>query len=57
MTFKISPIGLIKPEKPLLEDLTRGIPSSIDLKRACVKCCRGPLKFPNHPSLLMFTNN
>ena len=56
MTFKFSPKGLIRPEIPLFEDLTSGMPSSIDLNRACVKCCFGPLKSPNQPSLLMLTN-
>ena len=56
IVFKISPIGLISPEMPLLDDLTIGMPSSMDLNCACTKCCLGPLTLPNQPSLLILTN-
>ena len=44
------PVGSICAEIPLLDDLKRFLPSSIDLKIECLKCCSGPIVSPNQPS-------
>ena len=51
------PIGFINADIPILDDLARGSPNSTDLYKTCTKCCFGPLKVPNHASLVIFTSN
>ena len=52
--FSISPNGFIIAAIPLFADLTTYFPFSIALNILCVKCCLGPIDFPNQPSSEIF---
>ena len=41
----------------MLLERASGSPSSIALNLICVKCCLGPVFFPNHESFVMLTIN
>ena len=52
--LRIFPFSSVTTEIPELAERISGIPFSTDRKIDAVKCCLGPIKFPNQASFVMF---
>ena len=55
--FKIFPLLSDIIEMPEFADLKSGTPFSTDLKIAAVKCCFGPVVFPNQASFVILISS